>query len=148
MSKPFATSFGTNTSVNSIDISTFITGVSTSPTPNVSSSYARFQKIGSIVQIEFKYVFLTTGTTGAMSINLPLPINSNYPKPFSVAHSRYISGTGEVFIGHYNENTANSVNVVFSTTYGGVPVSYTNLSPKSGLTAGDIFSGLIVYESG
>jgi hypothetical protein len=148
MSKPFTTSFSSSISSTSIDIETFISGVSTSPTPNTSSSYARYQKIGSIVQIEFKYVFLTTGTTGAMSINLPYPINSNYPKPLSVAHSRYVSGTGEVFIGHYNENTASSINVVFSTTYGGVPVSYTNLSPKSGLTAGDIISGLIIYETG
>jgi len=146
-STPFSTSYGTNTTVKSIDISTFITGATLSPTPNTSSSYARYQKIGSIVQIEFKYVFLTTGTTGNMSINLPVPINSNYPKPQSVCNCRYVTGTGEVFIGHYNENTASSINLVFSTTYGGVPAGFTNLSPKSGLAATDVLTGLIVYES-
>lgn len=144
---PFATSFGTNTSVKSIDISSFITGVTTSPTPD-TGSYARWQKIGSLVQIEFKYKFLTIGS-GAMSINLPVPINTNYPKPQSVCQMRYLTGAdaNKVYQGHYNENNVNSVNVVISTTYGGVPASLTTASPLT-LVIGDIITGLIFYETG
>ena len=107
-SHPFQTSFGTNTSVSNISIAGFISGATTNPTPNTTGSYARFQKIGSIVQIEFKYIFLTVPTTGAMSINLPLPINANYPKPQSIFHIRYSNspGTGQVHYGFYNENTS------------------------------------------
>ena len=83
---PFTSNYGTNTSVNSIPIESLITGATTSPTSN-TGSYARWQKIGSNVIIEFKYIFLTTGS-GAMSINLPVPINTNYPKPQSIFHIR------------------------------------------------------------
>jgi len=143
---PFATSFGTNTSVNTITVASFITGATTSPTAD-TGSYARFQKIGTIVNLEFKYKFLTTGS-GAMSINLPVAINTNYPKPQSVCHIRYSNspGTGKVYIGHYNENTTSSVNLVFSTTYGGVPASFTTSSPET-LVIGDILTGVIIYET-
>ena len=143
---PFNSNYGTNTTVRSADINSFITGATTSPTPD-TGSYARWQKIGSFVQIEFKYKFLTIGS-GAMSINLPVPINSNYPKPQSVCHIRYSNspGTGKVYIGHYNENTVNSVNIVISTTYGGVPASMTTASPET-LVIGDILTGIIIYET-
>lgn len=146
--QPFQTSFGTNTAVSSIDITGFLTGATANPTPNTTTSYARFQKIGSLVQVEYKYVFATAITTGAISINLPLPINTNYPKPQSIGHIRYIgSSTGQVHVVMYNENNANSVNIVASPTYGGVPVAFTNLSPISGLGIGDILSGVIFYET-
>jgi hypothetical protein len=143
---PFASNYGTNTTVQSATIASFITGASTSPTPD-TGSYARWQKVGTIVNLEFKYKFLTIGS-GAMSINLPVPINSNYPKPQSVCHIRYFNspGTGKVFIGHYNENTVNSVNIVISTTYGGVPASMTTSSPET-LVIGDILTGVIIYET-
>jgi len=145
---PFATSYGTNTSVNSIDIDNFISGATNSPTPD-TGSYARFQRIGSLVQIEFKYIFLTVPTTGAMHINLPLPINTNYPKPQSIFHIRYLTApnAGKVYSGHYNEKDANSVNLVAQTTFGGIPASFTNLSPTT-LVIGDILTGLIFYETG
>ena len=144
---PFNSNYGTNTTVLSADINSFLIGATTNPTPD-TGSYARFQKIGTIVNLEFKYKFLTNGS-GAMSINLPLPINTNYPKPQSVCHIRYFNspGTGKVYIGHYNENTVNSVNIVISTTYGGVPASFTTASPET-LVIGDILSGLIIYETG
>lgn len=144
---PFTTAYGLSTATNSIDISTFITGSTTSPTPN-TNSYARFQVIGSLVQVEYKYIFLTTGS-GNMSINLPLPINSNYPKPQSIFHIRYFNspGTGKVYSGHYNENTANSINLVSSTTFGGVPASFTAASPET-LVIGDVLTGIIFYETG
>jgi hypothetical protein len=145
---PYQTNYGTNTSTLSLDITTFISGATTNPTPNTSSSYARVQKIGNQVQINFKYVFATTGTTGAMSINLPYPINSNYPKPQGNAQIRYVgSSSGQVHICWFNENTASNINIVASTTFGGVPVAFTNLSPKSGLSTGDILTGVIFYET-
>jgi hypothetical protein len=145
---PFASNYGTNTSVQSYPIASFITGATTSPTPD-TGSYARWQKIGSLVQIEFSYKFLTVPTTGAMSINLPVPINTNYPKPQSIFHIRYFNspGTGKVHYGFYNENNANSVNLVAQTTFGGVPAAFTNLAPDT-LVIGDIVSGLIFYETG
>jgi hypothetical protein len=54
---PFVSNYGTNTTVNTIDINNFITGASTSPTPD-TGSYARWQKIGSFVRIDYKYKFL------------------------------------------------------------------------------------------
>jgi hypothetical protein len=72
--QPFVSNYGTNTSVQSASIASFITGATNSPTPS-AGSYARWQKIGSIVNIEFKYIFATVPTTGAMSINLPIPIS-------------------------------------------------------------------------
>ena len=141
---PFQSNFGTNTAVNSIAIANFITGVTTSPTPD-TGSYARYQKIGSLVQIEFKYKFLTTGS-GAMSINLPVPINTNYPKPQSIFHIRYIGGGGQVHYGFYNEKDANSIDLVAQTTFGGVPASFTQSSPDT-LTIGDILTGLVFYET-
>jgi len=143
---PFNTNYGTNTTVQSYPIASFISGATTSPTPD-TGSYARWQKIGSLVQIEFKYKFLTIGS-GAMSINLPVPINTNYPKPQSVCHIRYLTApnAGKVYLGHYNENTVNSVNIVFSTTYGGVPASLTTASPLT-LVIGDILTGIIMYEN-
>lgn len=146
---PFTTSYGLSTSINTIAITTFISGVTTNPTPDTASSYARYQAVGNLVQIEYKYVFATTGTTGAMSINLPLPISTAYPKPQSIGHIRYIgSSTGQVHPVIYNERNVNSVNIVASTTFGGIPVAFTNLSPNTGLGAGDILTGLIIYETG
>jgi hypothetical protein len=144
---PFNSNYGTNTSVRSADISSFITGATNSPTAS-SGSYARFQKIGTIVNLEFKYIFATVPTTGAMSINLPLPINTNYPKPQSIFHIRYFNspGTGQVHYGFYNEKDANSVNLVAQTTFGGVPGAFTNLAPNT-LVVGDILTGLIIYET-
>jgi hypothetical protein len=144
---PFSTQYGTNTTVNSALINSFIVGATNSPTPS-AGSYARFQKIGSIVNLEFKYIFATVPTTGAMHINLPLPINSNYPKPQSVFHIRYISSSpsGRVHYGLYNEKDANGVNLVAPSTFHGVPASFTNLSPDP-LAVGDIITGLIVYET-
>jgi hypothetical protein len=147
MSKPFQASFNSNNNISSIDITTFITGVTTSPTPD-TTSYARFQKTGNMITLTFKYIFLTTGS-GNMSINLPVSLNSTYSKPQSICHIRYSNspGTGKVYIGHYNENTTSSVNLVFSTTYGGVPASLTTSSPET-LVIGDILTGIIVYETG
>jgi len=144
---PFTTAYGLSTTTNSIDVSTFITGATTSPTSN-TNSYARYQVIGTLVQVEFKYIFLTIGS-GAMSINLPVPINSSFPKPQSIFHIRYFNspGTGKVYSGHYNENTANSINLVSSTTFGGVPASLTTASPET-LVIGDILTGIIFYETG
>jgi hypothetical protein len=101
-----------------------------------------------MVTLTFKYKFLTIGS-GAMSINLPVSLNSTYSKPQSVCHIRYSNspGTGKVYIGHYNENNVNNVNLVFSTTYGGVPASLTTSSPET-LVIGDILTGIIVYETG
>jgi hypothetical protein len=143
---PFNSNYGTNTTVSTADINSFLVGATSSPTPD-TGSYARFQKIGTIVNLEFKYKFLTIGS-GAMSINLPLPINTNYPKPQSICHIRYLTApdANKVYIGHYNENTASSVNIVFSTTYGGIPVSLTTTSPLT-LVIGDILTGLIIYET-
>ena len=147
MSKPFQASFNSNTNISSIDVATFITGVTTSPTAD-TTSYARFQKTGNMITLTFKYKFLTIGS-GAMSINLPVPINSTYSKPQSICHIRYLTGAdaNKVFIGHYNENTTSSVNLVFSTTYGGVPASLTTASPLT-LVIGDVLTGVIIYETG
>ena len=144
---PFNSNYGTNTTVLSADINSFLVGASNNPTAS-AGSYARFQKIGTIVNIEFKYIFATVPTTGAMSINLPLPINTNYPKPQSIFHIRYFNspGTGQVHYGFYNEKDANSVNLVAQTTFGGVPASFTNLAPNT-LVVGDILTGLIIYET-
>ena len=144
---PFNSNYGTNTTVLSADINSFLIGATNNPTPS-AGSYARFQKIGTIVNLEFKYIFATVPTTGAMSINLPLPINSNYPKPQSIFHIRYISSTpsGKVHYGLYNEKDANGANLVSPTTFHGVPASFTNLSPDT-LAIGDIITGLIVYET-
>jgi hypothetical protein len=145
---PFSTSYGVSGVVNSIDITTFISGASNNPTPD-AGSYARYQVVGSLVNIEFKYIFATVPTTGAMSINLPLPISTQYPKPQSVFHIRYISSTpsGKVHYGLYNENNANSANLVSPTTFHGVPAAFTNLSPDP-LAVGDIVTGIIFYETG
>ena len=142
---PFATQYGTNTTVNSIDINSFIAGATNSPTPS-AGSYARFQKIGSIVNIEFKYIFATVPTTGAMHINLPIPINTNYPKPQSIFHIRYITGGGQVHYGFYNEKDVNGVNLVAQLGFGGIPQAFTNLSPNT-LNVGDILTGIIFYEN-
>jgi hypothetical protein len=144
---PFASNYGTNTTVQSATIASFITGATTSPTAS-AGSYARWQKVGTIVNLEFKYIFATVPTTGAMSINLPVPINTNYPKPQSIFHIRYFNspGTGQVHYGFYNEKDANSVHLVAQTTFGGVPASFTNLAPNT-LVVGDILTGLIIYET-
>jgi hypothetical protein len=146
--QPFVSNYGTNTSVQSASIASFITGATNSPTPS-AGSYARWQKIGSIVNIEFKYIFATVPTTGAMSINLPIPISGSYPKPQSIFHIRYFNspGTGQVHYGFYNEKDVNSINLVAQTTFGGIPASFTNLSPNT-LVVGDILTGLIIYETG
>jgi len=143
---PFNTSYGLSTKVQSADVSTFITGATTSPTPDTTASYVRYQQIGSLVQIDFKYKFLTTGS-GAMSINLPVPINTNYPKPQSIFHMRYVGGGGQVHYGFYNEKDANSVHLVAQLTFGGIPASLTAVSPNT-LTIADILTGLIFYETG
>jgi hypothetical protein len=147
MSKvPYQTSFGTNTSVSSMNITNFISGSTSNPTP-ANGSYARYQKIGSVVQVQFKYIFSTVGS-GNYSINLPLTINGTYSKPQGVAHIRYVgSSTGQVYWAVYNEKNTTSVNIVASTTYGGVPVSFTSSSPNAGLGANDIITGLIFYEN-
>lgn len=142
---PFSSNYGTNTSVLSIPIASFITGATNSPTAS-SGSYARWQKIGSIVNIEFKYIFATVPTTGAMSINLPIPISTNYPKPQSIFHVRYITGGGQVHYGLYNEKDINSINLVAQLTFGGIPAALTNLSPNI-LNVNDIMTGVIIYET-
>jgi hypothetical protein len=142
---PFNSNYGTNTTVLSADINSFLVGATNNPTPD-TGSYARFQKIGPIVNVEFKYIFATVPTTGAMSINLPLPINSNYPKPQSVFHIRYLSNGGAVHYGLYNEKDANGANLVAPTSFHGAPVAFTNLSPDP-LAVGDIITGLIIYET-
>jgi riboflavin synthase len=48
---PFNSNYGTNTTVLSADINSFLVGATTSPTPD-TGSYARFQKIGTIVNLE------------------------------------------------------------------------------------------------
>lgn len=145
---PFSTSYGVSGVVNSIDIATFISGATANPTP-AAGSYARFQVVGSIVQIEYKYIFATVPTTGAMSINLPLPISTQYPKPQSIFHIRYPTspGTGQVHYGFYNEKNVNSINLVAQTTFGGVPAAFTNLSPNT-LIVDDILTGIVFYETG
>jgi hypothetical protein len=143
---PLTSNYGTNKTVLSIPIASLITGATTSPTPD-TGSYARWQKIGSFVQIAYRYKFLTVPTTGAMSINLPVPINANYVKPQSIFHIRYVGGGGKVHYGFYNENNVNSINLVAQTTFGGIPASFTNLTPDT-LAIGDILTGLIFYETG
>ena len=142
---PFTTAYGLSSAVNSVDITTFLSGASANPTPG-TGSYARYQVIGTFVQIEFKYIFGTVPTTGAMHINLPVPINANYPKPQSIFHIRYISG-GAVHYGMYNEKDANGANLVAPTSFHGAPVAFTNLSPDP-LAVGDVLSGVIMYETG
>ncbi len=144
---PFSSNYGTNTSVLSADITTFLTGTTANPVP-AAGSYARYQKIGSLVNVEFKYIFSTTITTGNIRINLPIPINSNYPKPQSVAHIRYIgTGTGQVHICLYNEVSSSVIAIVAQTTFGGVPANFTSASPNAGLGTNDILTGVIIYES-
>jgi len=144
---PFTTTYGVSTAVKSIDISTFLSGATTNPTPNLTSSYARFQQIGSFITIQFKYVFATTGSTGAISINLPLPINSSYPKANGYTEIRYNNSGGFTHNLLVNENTASNITLTGQTSYSSIPTSFTNLIPNSGLTAGDIFSGVIFYET-
>lgn len=146
MSKPFATSFSGNIPVYTADTTSFISGATNDPTP-AAGSYVRWQRVGTIVQIEYKYIFATVPTTGAMSINLPVPINANYPKPQSIFHVRYITGGGQVHYGFYNEKDVNSVHIVAQTAFGGIPAAFTNLSPNT-LNVNDIISGLIIYETG
>ena len=144
---PFVSNYGTNTSVLSADITSFLTGTTANPVP-ATGSYARYQKIGSLVNVEFKYIFASTITTGNIRINLPIPINSNYPKPQSVAHIRYSgTGTGQVHICLYNEVSASVIAVVAQTTFGGVPANFTSASPNAGLGTNDIFTGVIIYET-
>jgi hypothetical protein len=143
---PFASNYGTNTTVLSADINSFLIAATTNPTSD-TGSYARYQKIGTLVQVEFRYKFLTT-PTGAMSINIPLPINQSFTKPQSIFHIRYFNspGTGKVYYGFYNENTISNINLVAPTTFGGVPASLTESSPET-LVIGDVLSGLIFYET-
>jgi len=139
---PFQTSYDTNTSVTSMSINSLITGVTVSPTSS-TGSYARYQKIGSIVNIEFKYIFATL-PTGAMSINLPIPISTNYPKPQSIFHIRYITTPG-TYYGYYNEKDVNSINLVTQLTFGAAASAFTGISPNT-LVVGDILTGVIIYE--
>jgi hypothetical protein len=141
---PFNSNYGTNTTVLSADINSFLIGATNNPTPS-AGSYARFQKIGTIVNLEFKYILATVPTTGALHINLPLPINTNYPKPQSIFHIRYITGN-KVHYGFYNEKDANSVNLVSQNTFGGAANSFTSAAPDT-LVVGDVLSGLIIYET-
>jgi hypothetical protein len=48
-------------------------------------------------------------------------------------------------MGFYNENTTILLNLVASTTYGGIPVAFTSASPNAGLAAGDIVFGELNY---
>lgn len=145
---PFVSNYGTNTSVLSADITSFLTGTTANPVP-ATGSYARYQKIGNLVNVEFKYIFASTITTGNIRINLPLPINTNYPKPQSIAHIRYSgTSTGQVFPCLYNEVSASVIAIVSSTTYGGVPANFTSALPQAGLGINDIITGVIFYETG
>ena len=80
-----------------------------------------------------------------MHINLPLPINQNYPKPQSIFHIRYITGA-KLHYGFYNEKDANSANLVSQNTFGGTASAFTNLAPDV-LNVGDILSGVVMYET-
>jgi hypothetical protein len=143
--KPYATDYSLNTNVRSADYTTLLTGATSNPT--ASGGYARYQRIGNMVQFDFKYIFATAGS-GVFSINLPIPISTTYTKPQGFANLRYIgTGTGQVHICYFNEKDTNSVNIVASTTYGGVPAGVSSGNPLTGLGAGDILTGAIFYES-
>jgi hypothetical protein len=145
--QPFSTSFGGNVPVYSINTTSFLTGATNNPTAD-AESYARWQRVGTFVTLEFQYQFATVPTTGAMSINLPVPLSPTYPKPQSVWHIRYITGGGQLHQGTYNKASGDDykVNLVAQTTFHGVPASFTNLSPDT-LNVGDVLSGVIMYET-
>ena len=141
----FSTSYSGNTPVYTADATTFISGATNNPTPT-AASYVRWQRVGTFVCVEFKYIFATVPTTGAMSINLPVPINTNYVKPHSMFQMRYLT-SGGVHIGWFNENSVSVVNLVASNTWGGTPASLTNLFPNA-MAVNDIITGTIFYETG
>jgi len=148
MPPPFSTSYGISTNTTSLDITTFLTGTTANPTPNLASSYARFQKLGNKVQIEFKYTFASTITTGNIKITLPFLINATYTKPQGLCQIRYSgTGTGAVYTMYFNENTTSSIAIAAQLTFGGIPQSFTNLVPAAGLGIDDILSGVIIYET-
>lgn len=112
--------------------------------PTASSGYCLYQKSGNMVTVQFKVVYATVGT-GNYRLNLPAPISTTYTKPQGVFHIRYASATGKVHEGHFYELDTNTVALVASLTFGGIPVNYTSASPNAGLASGDIITGEITY---
>ena len=128
-----------------VPITSLLSAATTSPTPNESVSYATYQKVGNHVWVQFKYVVATVGT-GAIRLNLPVPINASHTKPQGFFTIRYVTtGPGLVHQGYYNENTASIVNLVVSTTFGAAPTNLTQSSPHA-MVIGDVISGEISYE--
>ena len=143
MSGPYSKFFPPlNPSFIDIPLSTFLASSGTVPT---ATGYAQYMVTGNSVSIQFRYTFVTVGT-GSYRLNLPIPISSTYGKPQGNWFVRYaVSGTGQNHQGFYNENTTILLNLVASTTYGGIPVSFTSASPNAGLAAGDIVFGELNY---
>ena len=141
---PFVSNYGINTSVSSINVSNFLVGATNNPTGD-AESYARWQRVGTFVRVEFQIQFATVGTTGALSINLPVPLSPLYQKPQSIFHIRYVTGD-KVHYGFYNRANDNTINLVAQTTFGGAANAVTSTAPDT-LNVGDVLSGVILYET-
>ena len=141
MSPPFShVTSSLNPSFINYPLSSFLSSSGTAPT---ATGYALYQKQGNMIVLQFQYTIVTVGT-GNYRLNVPVPISTTYTKPQGNFNVRYIA-TGAVFTGHFYESSTNTVSMVASTTYGGVPVSFTSASPNATLSAGDVVSGEIQY---
>ena len=140
---PYSTVFSPlNPSFIDWPLASFLASSGTVPT---ATGYAQYMVSGNSVNIQFRYTFVTVGT-GSYRLNLPIAISSTYGKPQGNWYVRYAtSGSGQNHMGFYNENTTILLNLVASTTYGGIPVAFTSASPNAGLATGDIVFGELNY---
>ena len=130
-----------NPSFINFPLSSFLASSATAPT--ASSGYCLYQKSGNMVTVQFKIVYATLGS-GNYRLSLPVPISTIYTKPQGEFNIRYVTAGGQVHSGHFYELDTNTVALVASTTFHGVPANYTSASPDT-LTIGDILTGEISY---
>jgi hypothetical protein len=121
-------------------LTSFLNSTGTVPT---ATGYAQYTKIGNFVYLHFKYTFVTVGT-GNYSLNLPVPLSATYNRPQSQWYVKYADG--KVHEGIYNENTSTRINMVASGTFGAAATAFTSAHPNTGLAAGDIVHGEIMYQ--
>ena len=132
-----------NPSFIDFPLTSFLTSSGTAPT--ASAGYCLYQKQGNLVIVQFQYTFATVGT-GNYRLNLPVQISTTYTKPQGFFNVRYaVSGTGQVHLGYYNDNSSTTINMVAQATFGGIPTAFTSAHPNAGLAAGDVVSGEIRY---
>jgi len=140
---PYSTVYsGLNPTFIDWPLTSFLASSGTVPT--ASSGYAKYQKIGNLVLLQFKYTFATVGT-GNYALNLPVPISASFNKPQGSWFVKYVSGANKIHEGIFNENTDTQINMVASGTFGAAATSFTSAHPNAGLAAGDIVHGEVRY---